>query len=141
MTADGATGPDVAAPFDATSSNVEQLAAALAPMIAEHVADACLPRIVDAAGLAEYLHVSRDVIYANADRLGAIRLGDGERPRLRFVLDAEAVRSWTARSDGGKSQARDPARSAGARRSTARPSGKSPDLLPIGPTERSRRAA
>lgn len=69
----------------------------LADLVAERLALAAgLPRVLDAAELAEYLGVSRDVVYANADRLGAIRLGDGERPRLRFILDAEVVRSWRA---------------------------------------------
>jgi len=53
-----------------------------------------LPLIVDAAQLARYLRVSRHLVYANAERLGAIRLGDGPRARLRFVLNSETIKSW-----------------------------------------------
>jgi hypothetical protein len=45
-------------------------------------------RLVDAATLARELGVERDWVYANAERLGAIRLG-GPRGRLRF--DREVV--------------------------------------------------
>jgi hypothetical protein len=40
--------------------------------------------LVDARAMAAELGVGRDWVYANADRLGAIRLGDGPRARLRF---------------------------------------------------------
>ncbi len=56
--------------------------------ISEHVAElAALPdraALVDARTLAAELGVARDWVYANADRLGAVRLGDGPRARLRF---------------------------------------------------------
>jgi hypothetical protein len=45
-------------------------------------------RYVDAAALARTLGVDRDWIYARARALGAVRLGDGPRARLRFDLDA-----------------------------------------------------
>jgi hypothetical protein len=40
--------------------------------------------LVDAQTLAGLLGVSRAHVYRNANRLGAQRIGDGERPRLRF---------------------------------------------------------
>lgn len=43
--------------------------------------------LVDAAAVAEYLGVERDWVYANAARLGARKLGDGPRARLRFDLE------------------------------------------------------
>jgi hypothetical protein len=43
-------------------------------------------RYVDAAELANDLGVSRDYIYENAGELGAVKLGGGRRPRLRFEL-------------------------------------------------------
>ena len=59
--------------------------------IAEQVADlVAAPRrlgLVDARAVAEELGVARDWVYANADRLGAVRLGDGPRARLRFDLE------------------------------------------------------
>jgi hypothetical protein len=44
-------------------------------------------RLVDAAVVAAYLSVDRAYVYENAARLGARRLGDGPRARLRFSLD------------------------------------------------------
>jgi hypothetical protein len=41
-------------------------------------------QLVDAATVARLLGVSRATVYANADQLGAIRLGSGKRARLRF---------------------------------------------------------
>jgi hypothetical protein len=40
--------------------------------------------LVDAQTLAGLLGVSRAHVYRNANKLGVQRLGDGERPRLRF---------------------------------------------------------
>jgi len=42
--------------------------------------------LVDAATLARELGVSRDYVYDHRDELGGRRIGDGERPRLRFDL-------------------------------------------------------
>lgn len=55
--------------------------------------------LVDAAAVAAALGVSRGMIYEHADRLGARRLGDGPKPRLRFDL-AEAVAAWNRRDEG-----------------------------------------
>ena len=68
---------------------------AVAQRLAELVAYA--PRtvgLVDAQDLAEQLGVDRDWVYANAERLGAIRLGTGPRARLRF--DVEQAREALA---------------------------------------------
>lgn len=46
------------------------------------------PRLVDAQTLADALGVRRETVYAHADELGAIRLGGGSKPRLRFDLEA-----------------------------------------------------
>src|ERR1700758_5383611 len=67
--------------------DVEEIEA-LAEHLAELVASA-RPSIglVDARELAEELGVARDWVYANAERLGGVRLGDGPRARLRFDVD------------------------------------------------------
>lgn len=103
-----------------TPTDLDQLADLLAERLANR--PAAPPRIVDAAGMAEYLGVSRDVIYSNADVLGAIRLGKGERPRLRFVLDAETVHRWRQWGDAGPP----------APRPSRRPARSDVPLLPIG---------
>lgn len=65
----------------------------LAPESVDAIADAIVARLrgsgssqklVDAATLADLLGVSRDTVYARADEFGAIRIGSGPRPRLRF---------------------------------------------------------
>lgn len=40
--------------------------------------------LVDATEVARRFSVSRDYVYEHADELGAVRLGDGSRARLRF---------------------------------------------------------
>lgn len=76
--------------------------------VAEHLAELAVstPRptvgLIDARELAERLGVARDWVYANADRLGGVRLGDGPRARLRFDADrareALAARGGNART-------------------------------------------
>ncbi len=67
--------------------------------VAEHIAElvaSTRPRVglVDARELAEELGVARDWVYANAERLGGVRLGNGPRARLRF--DVEKAREALA---------------------------------------------
>jgi hypothetical protein len=56
--------------------------------------------LVDAAEIASRFGVSRDYVYAHAERLGAVRLGDGPKARLRFdpatVAEALAAPRVTA---------------------------------------------
>ncbi len=62
--------------------------------IAERVArllEASTPsayRLLEPKQLADALNVSLDYVYAHADYLGAMRLGDGPKARLRFDLDS-----------------------------------------------------
>jgi hypothetical protein len=58
--------------------------------------------LVDAADVAVYLAVERGWVYANADRLGARKLGDGPRARLRFDLE-EVDRRLASCSEGRES--------------------------------------
>jgi hypothetical protein len=57
--------------------------------------------LLDAAAVARRLGRSRDWVYRDADELGAVRLGDGERPRLGF--DPARVAAYGA---GGSSAGR-----------------------------------
>jgi hypothetical protein len=72
--------------------------------VAEHLAELAVSAppptvgLVDARELAEQLGVARDWVYANAERLGGVRLGDGPRARLRF--DAERAREALAAGTG-----------------------------------------
>lgn len=89
---------------------VDALARALAAELAEPVArrvaellrEAPRPgRLLDAAELADYLGVERGWVYEHAEELGVVRIGDGQRPRLRFDADrALAARQhWEAHAE------------------------------------------
>jgi hypothetical protein len=77
-----------------TREEMEALAASIAPIVALEVAREVIGRIgpqrerefLDASELAGVLGVERDWIYEHQELLGAIRLGNGRRPRLRFEL-------------------------------------------------------
>ena len=95
---------DVRAPH---TSNVVALDAASVEAIARRVAD--LLRVdrpaplVDAQAVAERLGISRATVYAYASLLGATRVGNGLRPRLRFDVD-RALAAWTSRTTIERSQ-------------------------------------
>lgn len=50
------------------------------------------PRLLSTAELADALSVTPQYVYNHADDLGATRLGDGPKSRLRF--DLEEAREW-----------------------------------------------
>lgn len=97
--------------------DIERIAAALARHLAEHATTATEEgvRLVDAATVARRLGVTRNWVYAHADQLGAMRLGDG-RGRLRFDL---ATLPLLAASD--EKPAPQPRRCTPGRRRRARP--------------------
>lgn len=71
---------------------VEAIAQRVAELLRAEAGAAPDPRYIDAAALAQDLGVERDWVYANARRLGAIRLGNGQRGRLRFDRELVAQR-------------------------------------------------
>jgi hypothetical protein len=68
-------------------------------------------RLVDAAELADLLGVSRAWIYDNAELLDPVRLGDGDRPRLRFDPET-ALAAWRHREPEPEPQPEPPRRRA-----------------------------
>lgn len=62
---------------------VEAIACRVAQLLQDSAAVA-ESRFVSAAEIARRFDVTRQWVYDNADRLGAVRLGRGARPRLRF---------------------------------------------------------
>jgi hypothetical protein len=66
-------------------ADIEAVAERVAELL-EHQAVESRQRgeLVDAAAVARLLGVSRGTVYAKADELGAVRLGNGKKPRLRF---------------------------------------------------------
>jgi len=91
--------------------------------------------LVDAAELARVLGVSRDFVYAHADELGVLRIGEpgqgrGRHQVLRF--DVDAVLERLAACEAGRESARPEAASPqGQRRRHGRRLGTSAPLLPI----------
>jgi hypothetical protein len=105
--------------------------ACLADLVAERLRDAVPPGLVDAQTLARRLGISRSTVYEHSAELGAIEVGDGDRPRLRFDYD-RAVEAWTRRSADRRPQqpeARSSARITRRRRPSRLDSGT--QLLPI----------
>jgi hypothetical protein len=76
---------------------VELLAARIAKLLAQHLTPqpsaSCAPgRLLSAAEVSAWWGVSRGWVYQHASELGALRIGEGERPRLRFDPDRVAER-------------------------------------------------
>lgn len=88
------------------------------------------PILLTAREVAERFGVSAEWVRDHAAALGAVRLGDGPRPRLRF--DAEKVAAaLSSSSSGRRSDAADAAPRPERGRRAAREQGKDPGLLPI----------
>ncbi len=86
--------------------------------------------LIDAAEVARRFRLSRAYVYENADALGAIRIGTGKRPRLRFEPETVAER-LTARSGSRGSESGKPARKARSKPRRRPRSDSAPGLLPI----------
>ena len=63
---------------------IEAIARRVTQLLRHDPVAAAHERLVSAAEIARRFGVSRAWVYENADRLGAVRLGRGARPRLRF---------------------------------------------------------
>jgi hypothetical protein len=103
------------------ADDIEAVAARVVELLVERT-DAG-GRYVDAATLARLLGVDRDWVYARAPQLGAVRLGDGPKARLRFDIDR--VRASLAATGPGERPQRDepPRRRRGRPRRSAGPAG------------------
>jgi hypothetical protein len=83
--------------------------------------------LIPAADVARRLGRSREWVYRHAEELGAVPLGDGERPRLGF--ERAKVAAYSAGSRPQQRAQPSPERSA--RRRATRSNGQGGDLLPI----------
>jgi hypothetical protein len=72
---------------DVDATWVEAVARRVAQLMGNN-GDRRRDRLVDAATLAAELGVDRSWVYEHSDELGAVRLGTGSRPRLRFSVAA-----------------------------------------------------
>jgi hypothetical protein len=107
-----------------THEDIEAVARRVVDLLRKAGAAQLPGRLVDAATVARLLGVSRATVYANADQLGAIRLGKGMRARLRF--DATRLVATDVPTDPRSSSDRN----ARTRRRPAKPS-EAERLLPI----------
>jgi hypothetical protein len=85
-----------------TADAIEQIATRVVELLREDTDERDRHRaggLVDATQLAQRLGVRREWVYEHANELGAITLGSGTRPRLRFDLEA-AVRVIEGRRRG-----------------------------------------
>jgi hypothetical protein len=109
---------------------IEAIASRLAELLAPRLEAAGSPvrrRLLSAAEVSEWWGVERSWVYEHAEELGAIRLGTGRRPRLRFDPDLVAHRLAALAVE------RQPARRArrGGRPRSPRMPGDAADLLPL----------
>ncbi len=123
-----------------TPDAIEQIAQRVAELLRDDRPDVRSPeparRLLDAARLARLLGVTRQWVYEHANELGAVRLGDGSRPRLRFD-PAVATQVLERRRRGGLPDAPPPS-SPGVGRPRRRRT--SVPLLPVaGPAQGDRR--
>jgi hypothetical protein len=120
--------PRANATLDAAS--VEAVARRVVELMRREGASPSARRLVDAATLAAELGVERSWVYTHRDELGAVELGTGPKPRLRF--DVEAARTVLARSMSRESQApQTPVTATSSARRRRRRLGSSLELLPI----------
>lgn len=79
--------------LDLDAGGIELLAARIARLVAEQLAHTPAEpshaerRLLTATEVSQWWGVRRAWVYAHAAELGAVRIGDGERPRLRFDPD------------------------------------------------------
>ena len=83
---------------------------AIAERVIEQIREVLRPQLwfglADAAEVARHLRVHESWVYAHADELGAIRLGDGEKARLRFDLERVARAIGVTEERGGRGPGR-----------------------------------
>ncbi len=134
-------------PYDSPTPSGPALDAASVEAVAQRVVELLRTeshsprerRLVDAATLAAELGVERSWVYAHRAKLGAIQLGAGSKPRLRF--DVDIARELLASSASKESQTpQTPVAPSVSPRSGRKRLGSNPNLLPIkGSTESNRR--
>jgi hypothetical protein len=111
-------------------ASIEAVARRVVELIHDEGGSPTARRLVDAATLAAELGVDRSWVYAHRGELGAIQLGTGSKPRLRF--DSEVARNVLAYSASKESQEpKTPAPTRSSERRRQRRTRRAPELLPI----------
>lgn len=118
-------------------ADLERLAELLAPRVAEalgdHLGARPAPELVDATELAAQLSVTPEWVRDHADDLGAVPLGNGRRPRLRFDPRLAAER-MASRLGSERSQAPVLAQPSASRQRRQAPAEFECPLLPVRPS-------
>jgi len=86
---------------------------------------------LDASELATRLGTTRSWVYAHADELGALRLGRGDRPRLRFNADVALSAMNSCSADRGSEIRERPVTKRNPGRPFRKSMGTSTELLPV----------
>jgi hypothetical protein len=87
--------------------------------------------LIDASSLGALLSVSRSTVYEHAAELGALEVGAGAKPRLRFDPQV-ALEAWSRRSRSSESQpSRSPVSMGVRARRRSRRLGSEAHLLPV----------
>ncbi len=126
------------APIRLAAEDLELLAERVAELVLERMdrppATAVTVELVDAAEIARRFNLKPATVRARADEFGAIRLGEGPRPRLRFdpvrvvaALGAGDLLHHEQSATAGEAPAQPTIR----RRRRAPRAGTGPELLPI----------
>ena len=89
-------------------------------------------QLLDAEGLTTHLNVDRSWVYANAQCLGALRLGAGPKARLRFSLERVEEALSASSRQGPEAWLSDPVEPT-PRRPRRRAASSGVELLPIRP--------
>jgi hypothetical protein len=103
--------PSLPAVVQLDSATIDQVAERVAELLSQRIAapetvrGAVEPGLLSAAEVSRWWGVDRSWVYDHADQLGAIRLGNGKRPRLRFDPDrvAQALNPPADRPDVSRS--------------------------------------
>jgi hypothetical protein len=116
-----------------TPAAIEQIAQRVAELLAGGTVPAGAPAgLVDAGTVARHFGLTRGWVYEHAGELGAIRLGDGPKARLRFDLAAVEAALEHGHSQGVEVKASPrPPTPRRHPREPRRPAGADASLLPI----------
>jgi hypothetical protein len=125
----------VSAPARLHPADVDAIAERVAELVVERIGDAAAPAgsadLVDAAEIARRFGLCAATVRARADAFGAIRVGDGPRPRLRFDPERVAAALASGSTDRRSSEPEVPAQPTVRRRRRPARAGTGPELLPI----------
>jgi hypothetical protein len=87
-------------PTNLDDASVEAIARRVCELLGETRPSSSEPLVITADELARRLRRKRAWVYANADQLGVLRLGEGPRPRLMFDPAQVEDRLRSIKEDG-----------------------------------------